>query len=117
MGLELALQEQVEYPIVKMLQQIAQSALKGRQLSWFRPLPSNAKLINEGSGLRSSQVGNIVKPSRKSIASRSAQFCCLALNYLHGFLCLSFKICCFLVCRKYFTFLTYTFILSLKIFS
>jgi len=70
--LEIALQEEVEHPIVKMLQIIAESAMKGKDLSWFCPPLSCTKTINEGSVRRSSQVGKIVKTSRKTITSRTA---------------------------------------------
>merc|ERR1711862_571378 len=69
---QLILEEDVEFPIVKVLQRIAESAIKGKDLSWFRPPPPYVNKINRGHVRRASQVGKIAKTVRKTITSRTA---------------------------------------------
>jgi len=72
--LEYAIQEEVEYPILKLLQRIAECEIKGKDLSWFRPPPPYTKTNNLGSSsaYASSQGGKIMKAVRRTITSRTA---------------------------------------------
>lgn len=69
--LEYVIQEEVDCRTLKLLQAVAESVMKGDDLSWFRKPRSYVKKVDISSSSQS-QFGKIMYSVRKTIASRSA---------------------------------------------
>merc|ERR1712151_1169303 len=69
--LEYVIQEEVDCRTLRLLQTVAESVMKGDDLSWFRRPRSYVKKVDERSTSQS-QFGKIMHSVRKTIASRSA---------------------------------------------